>query len=107
MAAQKGNLFLLKLGVAGAGGTLAGMRTTNLSINNTPVDVTTKDSSQKRTLLAGAGVQSMVISALMTKSRRLPVVNLDTTPVALIGPFCNPPYDQRSPCHQLDCRHPQ
>ena len=58
MAAQKGDLLLLKQG----GTTIAGLRTTRLSINNTLVDVTTKDSSAKRTLLAAAGIQSMSIS---------------------------------------------
>ena len=59
MAAQKGDLVLLKQG----GTTIAGLRATSLVINNTMVDVTTKDSSAKRTLLAGAGIQSMSISA--------------------------------------------
>lgn len=63
MAAQKGLSFLLKEGAVGAGTTLAGMRATSFTFNNEIVDVTTKDDSQVRTLLAGAGVQSLTISA--------------------------------------------
>ena len=58
MAAQKGDSLLLKQG----GTTIAGARATRLVINNAMVDVTTKDSAQKRTLLAAAGIQSMSIS---------------------------------------------
>lgn len=64
MAAQKGLNFLLKEGaVAGSPTTLAGMRATSFTINNEIVDVTTKDSSNARTLLAAAGVTSLTISA--------------------------------------------
>ncbi len=63
MAAQKGRLFLLKSGTAAAGTTLAGMRTTGMTLNNEQVDVTTKDSAGWRTLLEGAGVQSLSLSA--------------------------------------------
>lgn len=61
MAAQKGRLFLLKLGTAGAGGTVAGVRTANFKINNEEVDITNKDSAGWRELLEGAGVQSVDI----------------------------------------------
>ncbi len=62
MAAQKGRTFLLKLGTAGAGGTVAGVRTTGATINNEAVDITNKDSAGWRTLLEGAGTQSVDIS---------------------------------------------
>jgi len=63
MAQQKGRLFLLKLGSDGLGGTLAGLRENSFTINNEPVDVTNKDSGGWRTLLEGAGTQSVSISA--------------------------------------------
>lgn len=63
MAAQKGLSFLLKQGTAAAGTTLAGMRSTSISVNTEIVDVTTKDEAGVRTLLAGAGVTSLSISA--------------------------------------------
>lgn len=62
MAAQKGRSFLLKQGTAAGGTTLAGMRTTGLTINNEQVDITNKDSAGWRTLLEAAGTQSMDIS---------------------------------------------
>jgi TP901-1 family phage major tail protein len=63
MTAQKGLSMLLKLGSDGSGGTVAGLQTTTLSINNEMVDVTTKDSAGWRALLQQAGVQSISISA--------------------------------------------
>ncbi len=63
MAAQKGRDFLLKVGTASGGTTVAGMRTTSLTVNGETVDVTNKDSAGARTLLAGAGVSSMSLSA--------------------------------------------
>jgi TP901-1 family phage major tail protein len=63
MAAQKGRNFLLKQGTAAAGTTLAGMRMTGLRLNNEQVDITNKDSAGWRTLLEGAGTQSMTITA--------------------------------------------
>ena len=62
MAFQKGRLMLLKLGAAGAGGTVAGLRATTLRINNELVDVTNKDSAGWRNLLEGAGTQSVSIT---------------------------------------------
>jgi len=65
MSAQKGSLFLLKVGDGGSPETfttLGGLRATRFAIDNAPVDVTTKDSAGMRELLAGAGVQSMTIS---------------------------------------------
>ena len=63
MAAQVGRNFLLKVGVGGSPVTVAGMRTTSLSVNGDTVDTTNKDSNGVRELLAGAGVSSMSISA--------------------------------------------
>lgn len=66
MAANSGNDFLLKVGDGAsteAFTTLAGMRTTSMTINNALVDITTKDSSHNRTILSGGGVKSMSISA--------------------------------------------
>lgn len=62
MAAQKGRLHLLKLGASGAGGTFAGLRNLSVTVNNEPVDITTKDSAGWRNLLEGAGTQSVTIS---------------------------------------------
>lgn len=62
MAAQKGRNFFLKQGTATGGTTLAGMRTTGLTINNEQVDITNKDSGGWRTLLEGAGTQSLDIT---------------------------------------------
>jgi TP901-1 family phage major tail protein len=62
MAAQKGRNFLLKQGTAAGGTTLAGMRTTGLTVNNEQVDITNKDSGGWRTLLEAAGTQSMDIT---------------------------------------------
>lgn len=61
MAAQKGRSFLLKT-VDQNGTTLAGMRTTGLTINNQQVDTTNKDTNGWRELLATAGTQSLDIS---------------------------------------------
>lgn len=63
MAAQKGRLYLLKLGASGGGGTVAGLRNLSATINNEPVDITNKDSGGWRTLLEGAGTQSVDVSA--------------------------------------------
>lgn len=62
MAAQKGRLYLLKLGADGSGGTVAGVRTSSAQIGNEAVDITNKDSAGWRTLLEGAGTQSVDIS---------------------------------------------
>lgn len=63
MTAQKGISMLLKLAADGSGGTVAGLQTTAFSINNEVVDVTNKDSSGWKTLLQGAGVQSVQLTA--------------------------------------------
>jgi TP901-1 family phage major tail protein len=65
MVAQKGSDFLLKIGDGGGPETFAtvgGFRSNGFSINNETVDVTHKESSGVRELLAGAGVQSFSAS---------------------------------------------
>lgn len=63
MAATKGRDFLLKVGTS-SGVTLAAMTTTSFSISGEPIDVTTKDSTNRtRELLAGSGTVTMSISA--------------------------------------------
>lgn len=63
MAAQKGIALLLKIYITSAFVTVGGIRATSLSINNAQVDVTSQDdTSRKRQLLAGAGVQSLSVS---------------------------------------------
>ena len=65
MAAEKGSAFLLKVG-DGAGtpvySTVAGLRTTQLSINGEAVVITNKGSGGWRELLSGAGVRSVSVS---------------------------------------------
>jgi TP901-1 family phage major tail protein len=61
MTAIKGRNWLLKLGTAGAGGTLAGVRTTSVKYNDEEVDITTKDSAGWRTLAEAFGTQSIDI----------------------------------------------
>ena len=58
MPAEKGLSFLLKL----ASTVIAGLRSTSFTINGQEVDVTTKDSSGWRELLAEAGITSMSIT---------------------------------------------
>lgn len=65
MAAEKGSAFLLKVGDgAPTPGyqTVAGMKTTQLSINGDAVAVTNKGSGGWRELLSGAGIRSVSIS---------------------------------------------
>ncbi|WNO53543.1 phage major tail protein, TP901-1 family [Stakelama saccharophila] len=65
MAAEKGSAFLLKVGDGGdpAGfTTVAGLRTTQMSVNGEMVAVTSKDSGGWRELLSGAGVRSVSVS---------------------------------------------
>lgn len=65
MAAEKGSAFLLKVGNGGSPvvyATVAGLRTTQLSINGEPVNITSKDSGGWRQLLSGAGVRSVSVS---------------------------------------------
>lgn len=65
MAAEKGSAFLLKIGNGGsppAFATVAGLRTTQLSVNGEAVAITSKDSGGWRELLSGAGVRSVSVS---------------------------------------------
>ena len=65
MSAEKGSAFLLKIGDGGAPptyATVAGMRTTQMSVNGEAVNVTSKDSGGWRQLLPGAGVRSVSVS---------------------------------------------
>ena len=66
MAVEKGSAFLLKVGNGGspvAYATVAGLRTTQLSVNGEAVAITHKDSGGWRELLSGAGVRSVSVSA--------------------------------------------
>ncbi len=66
MGAEKGSAFLLKIGNGGnppVFATIAGMRTTQMSVNGEAVNVTSKDSGGWRELLSGAGVRSVSVSA--------------------------------------------
>ena len=65
MTAEKGSAFLLKIGDGGdpvVYQTVAGLRTTQLSINGEAVVVTSKDSGGWRDLLSGAGVRSVSVA---------------------------------------------
>lgn len=66
MTAQKGSAFLLKIGDGAtppAYDTVAGLRTTQMSINGETVVVTHKESGGWRELLSGAGTRSVSVSA--------------------------------------------
>jgi len=66
MGAEKGSAFLLKVGNGAEPpvyATVAGMRTTQMSVNGEAVNVTSKDSGGWRELLSGAGVRSVSVSA--------------------------------------------
>ena len=66
MTAQKGSAFLLKIGDGNtppAYQTVAGLRTTQMSINGDTVVVTHKESGGWRELLSGAGTRSVSVSA--------------------------------------------
>lgn len=65
MPIEKGSAFLLKIGDGGTPvvfSTVAGLRTTQMSINGEAVNVTTKDSGGWRELLSGAGVRSVSVA---------------------------------------------
>jgi TP901-1 family phage major tail protein len=65
MSAEKGSAFLLKVGDGAtppAFATVAGLRTTQLSVNGEAVNVTSKDSGGWRELLSGAGVRSVSVA---------------------------------------------
>ncbi len=66
MTAQKGSAFLLKIANGASPPvyqTVAGLRTTQLSISGDTVVITSKDSGGWRELLSGAGVRSVSVSA--------------------------------------------
>ena len=66
MPAQKGSAFLLKISDGATPAvyrTVAGLRTTQLSIAGDPVVVTNKESGGWRELLSAAGVRSGAVSA--------------------------------------------
>ncbi len=66
MTAQKGSAFLLKIGDGAtppAYRTVAGLRTTQMSINGDTVVVTHKQSGGWRELLSGAGTRSVSVAA--------------------------------------------
>lgn len=62
MAAQKGSAVLIKQTIGGTATTIGGLRSSSLTINEETVDVTNKDSSGNRELLADGGILSMSIS---------------------------------------------
>ena len=65
MAAEKGSAFLLKVGNGATPvvyATVAGLRTTQMSVNGEMVAITSKDSGGWRDLLSGAGVRSVSVS---------------------------------------------
>ena len=66
MTAQKGSAFLLKIGDGAqppAYTTVAGLRTTQMTINGDTVVITHKQSGGWRELLSGAGTRSVSVSA--------------------------------------------
>ena len=66
MAAERGSAFLLKIGDGSDPidySVIAGLRTTQMSINGEAVNITTKDSDGWRELLSRAGVRSVSVSA--------------------------------------------
>ena len=66
MTPQKGSAFLLKIGDGAeppAYATVAGLRTTQMSINGDTVVITHKGSGGWRELLSGAGTRSVSVSA--------------------------------------------
>jgi TP901-1 family phage major tail protein len=65
MPAEKGSAFLLKVGDGAATPvytTIAGLRTTQMSVNGDAVVITNKGSGGWRDLLSGAGVRSVSVS---------------------------------------------
>ena len=66
MAAERGSAFLLKIGDGAATpayATVAGLKTTQLTINGDAVAITNKGSGGWRELLSGAGTRSVSVSA--------------------------------------------
>lgn len=66
MAAERGSAFLLKIGGEGASSTfttVAGLKTTQMSIVGDAVAITNKGSGGWRELLSGAGIRSVSVAA--------------------------------------------
>lgn len=66
MTAQKGSAFLLKISNGATPPvyqTVAGLRTTQMSVTGDTVVITSKDSGGWRELLSGAGVRSVSVTA--------------------------------------------
>jgi len=66
MTVEKGSAFLLKIGDGATPPnftTVAGLRTTQLSIKGETVVISTKDSAGWRDLLSGAGLRSVSVAA--------------------------------------------
>ena len=66
MTAQKGSAFLLKISDGATPAvyqTVAGLRTTQMSVTGDTVVITSKDSGGWRQLLSGAGVRSVSVNA--------------------------------------------
>lgn len=66
MAVEKGSAFLLKVGDGGSPigyATVAGLRTTQMSVSGEAVNITSKDSGGWRELLSGAGVRAVSVLA--------------------------------------------
>lgn len=66
MTAQKGSAFLLKISDGATPAiyrTVAGLRTTQMSISGDAVVITSKESGGWREMLSGAGVRSVSVSA--------------------------------------------
>src|SRR5256885_14772212 len=66
MAAERGSAFLLKISDGSATPTyvtVAGLKTTQLTINGDAVAITNKGSGGWRELLSGAGVRSVSVAA--------------------------------------------
>ena len=71
MTAEKGSAFLLKVGDGATTpvySTVAGLRTTQLSVNGDAVVITNKGSGAWRELLSGAGVRSVSVSGASIRS---------------------------------------
>ena len=62
MTNYTGRAFVLKNGTWAGGTTIADCKSHSLKLNNAQVDITNKSSAGYRTLLSGAGVQSISIS---------------------------------------------
>ena len=62
MAAQRGRLMLLKIGTAAAGTLLGGLKSTTFTMNNSVVDVSTKDTLGWRELLEDGSLKFFSIA---------------------------------------------